>query len=79
MARVVRGGAFNNNQRNVRCSIRNRNNPDNMNNGLGFRVVLSILFNGWNCLTGTTSFQTEAKNSGAYSWLFNAFSLMNRH
>jgi formylglycine-generating enzyme required for sulfatase activity len=27
--RVLRGGAFNNNQRNVRCACRNRNNPNN--------------------------------------------------
>ena len=37
--RVVRGGAFNNNQRNVRCAYRNRNNPNNRNNNQGFRVV----------------------------------------
>jgi len=40
--RVVRGGSWNNNQRNARCAYRNRNNPDNWNNNLGFRVVVSI-------------------------------------
>ena len=44
--RVLRGGAFNNNDRNVRCAIRNRNNPDNRNRNIGFRVVLSTFFNG---------------------------------
>jgi hypothetical protein len=39
--RVLRGGSFNNNQRNVRCAYRNRNNPDNRNNNIGFRVVVS--------------------------------------
>jgi hypothetical protein len=39
--RVLRGGAFNNNDRNVRCAIRNRNNPNNRNNNIGFRVVAS--------------------------------------
>ena len=39
--RVVRGGSFNNNQRNVRAAIRNNNDPDNRNNNIGFRVVVS--------------------------------------
>lgn len=38
--RVVRGGAFNNNDRNVRCAIRNNNNPNNPNNNIGFRIVV---------------------------------------
>jgi hypothetical protein len=37
---VLRGGAFNNNERNVRCAYRNRNNPNNRNNNIGFRVVV---------------------------------------
>ena len=39
-ARVLRGGAFNNNERNVRCAYRNRNNPNNEWNNSGFRVVV---------------------------------------
>ncbi|MGB8645687.1 MAG: SUMF1/EgtB/PvdO family nonheme iron enzyme [Anaerolineae bacterium] len=42
--RVWRGGSFNNNQNNVRCAYRNRNNPDNLNNNMGFRVALSHVF-----------------------------------
>jgi len=42
--RVVRGGAFNNNDRNVRCAYRNNRNPHNRNNNNGFRVVFSTLF-----------------------------------
>jgi formylglycine-generating enzyme required for sulfatase activity len=38
--RVLRGGAFNNEDRNVRCAYRNRNNPNNRNNNIGFRVVV---------------------------------------
>ena len=38
---VLRGGAFNNNARNMRCAYRNRNNPNNRNNNVGFRVVLA--------------------------------------
>ena len=40
--RVVRGGSWNNNQRDARCAYRNRNTPDNWNNNLGVRVVVSI-------------------------------------
>jgi formylglycine-generating enzyme required for sulfatase activity len=39
--RVVRGGSFNNNARNVRCAVRNRNNPHNRNMNNGFRVVVA--------------------------------------
>ena len=45
--RVLRGGAFNNNQRNVRCAYRNRNNPNNTNNNNGFRVVVAHDFLCW--------------------------------
>jgi formylglycine-generating enzyme required for sulfatase activity len=36
--RVLRGGAFNNNRRNVRCAYRNRNDPNNHNRNMGFRA-----------------------------------------
>ena len=39
--RVLRGGSFNNNQRNVRCAYRNNNNPNNRNNNIGFRCVVA--------------------------------------
>jgi hypothetical protein len=42
--RVVRGGAFNNNRRNVRCAYRNRNNPHNVNRNQGFRPVVAHAF-----------------------------------
>jgi hypothetical protein len=41
---VLRGGAFNNEDRNVRCAYRNRNNPNNRNNNIGFRVVVVSRF-----------------------------------
>jgi len=41
----VRGGAWNNNRNNARCAYRNRNDPGNFNNNLGFRLVLSHIFN----------------------------------
>ena len=37
--RVIRGGSWNNKPRNVRSANRNRNNPDNRNNNLGFRLL----------------------------------------
>ncbi len=39
--RVVRGGSWNNNGRNMRSAIRNRNTPDNRNNNRGFRLALA--------------------------------------
>jgi hypothetical protein len=36
----VRGGSWNNTSDNARCAYRNRNQPENRNNNLGFRVVL---------------------------------------
>jgi formylglycine-generating enzyme required for sulfatase activity len=35
--RVNRGGSWSNNAANCRAANRNRNNPDNRNNNLGFR------------------------------------------
>lgn len=37
--RVGRGGSWNNNHGNARCSYRNRNHPNNRNNNNAFRVV----------------------------------------
>ena len=37
--RVIRGGSWNNNARNCRSAYRNRNEPDNRNNNLGFRCA----------------------------------------
>jgi hypothetical protein len=35
----LRGGSWNNNQINARAAYRNRNNPNNRNNNIGFRVL----------------------------------------
>ncbi len=37
--RVLRGGSWNNNARNVRSAQRNNNTPDNRNNNTGFRLA----------------------------------------
>ena len=44
--RVVRGGSFHNNQNDVRCAYRLRDDPDNGNLNVGFRVVASPFFSG---------------------------------
>ncbi|NIR48000.1 SUMF1/EgtB/PvdO family nonheme iron enzyme [candidate division KSB1 bacterium] len=36
---MLRGGSWNNNPNNMRCANRNRNNPTNRNNNIGFRCV----------------------------------------
>jgi hypothetical protein len=41
---VLRGGAWNNNRRNCRAAYRNRNDPANFNNNIGFRLVGSHVF-----------------------------------
>jgi hypothetical protein len=38
---VIRGGSWNNQPANLRSANRNRNNPDNRNNNLGFRLAQS--------------------------------------
>ena len=37
--RVIRGGSWNNKAQNVRSAYRNRNEPSNRNNNLGFRCA----------------------------------------
>ena len=39
VARVLRGGSWNNNPQNLRSANRNRNTPDNRNNNLGLRLA----------------------------------------
>lgn len=39
MRPVLRGGSWNNKPSNVRSANRNRNNADNRNNNIGFRLV----------------------------------------
>jgi iron(II)-dependent oxidoreductase len=38
--RVLRGGAFHANPRNVRCAYRHKVGPENQDNDVGFRVVV---------------------------------------
>ncbi|MCL4831438.1 MAG: SUMF1/EgtB/PvdO family nonheme iron enzyme [Caldilineaceae bacterium] len=61
IGRVLRGGSFNNNATNVRCANRNRNNPDNRNNNVGFRVVLPHGFPLQRLLSGLISISPAQK------------------
>ncbi|WP_236848953.1 hypothetical protein [Candidatus Thiodictyon syntrophicum] len=36
---MLRGGSWNNDGRNLRAAVRNRNAPDNRNNNLGLRLA----------------------------------------
>ncbi|MHC4861378.1 MAG: SUMF1/EgtB/PvdO family nonheme iron enzyme [Planctomycetota bacterium] len=40
--RVLRGGAWNNESTNLRCGIRNRNEPRNRNTNIGFRCASDL-------------------------------------
>lgn len=42
--RVLRGGAFGDDPRGVRCAYRSSSAPDGRGGGIGFRVVLSSFF-----------------------------------
>jgi len=67
--RVLRGGAFNNEDRNVRCAARNRNNPNNWNRNNGFRLVASHDFrDGRKCPVGGTLPGRGEKDGVARSW-----------
>jgi hypothetical protein len=65
---VLRGGAFNNNHRNVRCAYRNRNNPNNRNNNIGFRVAVLTCSGAEMAWRDAKSFRVEAKHGRACSW-----------
>jgi len=70
---VLRGGAFNNNRRNVRCAYRNRNNPNNHWNNNGFRVVVVHDFPILPEMPGGVGFPAEALkiDGAACSWPYS--------
>lgn len=59
---MLRGGAFNNNQNNVRCAYRNNNHPNNHNNTVGFRVVVHTPIRTPELRGGLVAFSAEAKD-----------------
>ena len=66
---MLRGGAYNNNPRNVRCAYRNRNNPEDRNDNIGFRLVASTLSAPpeMRRVPPRDGCAAEAENGGAYS------------
>jgi len=65
VARVLRGGAYNNEDSNLRCAYRNNNNPNNRNDNIGFRVV---------CVASHAS-QLKSEQACLYAQVRNAFHL----
>ncbi|RLT41136.1 MAG: hypothetical protein DWI57_07395 [Chloroflexi bacterium] len=65
-AERVRGGSWGNNDNNVRCAYRNRNNPNNRNDNIGFR----LLAHGFHLriLRRPRLAQRESKAGAAASW-----------
>jgi len=63
--RVLRGGAFNNNENNVRCAVRNNNNPTNRNTNNGFRIVVSTPLRVLPEMSSGYGWPTEALRDGA--------------
>jgi formylglycine-generating enzyme required for sulfatase activity len=53
--RVLRGGSWINNGRNVRSANRNDNDPGNRNDNDGFRLARARRKAGWPCLTRSPS------------------------
>ena len=42
VAKVLRGGSWNNNENSARATNRNNNNPDNQNDNIGFRCAVAV-------------------------------------
>jgi hypothetical protein len=62
---VVRGGSFNNNDHNARAANRNDNDPDNRNNNIGFRVVVSTFFFAPEAPAGTVACRPRRRMAGS--------------
>lgn len=56
--RVIRGGSWNSNARNVRAANRNANDPGNRNDNLGFRLARALKW-----ANGSASDQTWAAST----------------
>jgi hypothetical protein len=64
----VRGGAWNNNTRNLRVSYRNDNEPEERNDNLGFRCVRDE--ERWCCKLGARPCQSRGGGSAGRVLLF---------
>jgi Sulfatase-modifying factor enzyme 1 len=68
--RVLRGGSFWNRHQFVRCAYRNRNDPQNVNNNVGFRIVVAVRTSVVISIVrrGHRLFRAEVTDGGACSW-----------
>ena len=80
--RVLRGGAFWNNHQNVRCAYRNRNDPHNVNNNVGFRVVVRHTFRCQHCPAGSLHSSGPRRNMAepvpGRAWMYSGRAYSNR-
>ncbi len=65
MNRVNRGGSWNNNGQNLRSANRDRNNPTNRNNNLGFRLLRPSPLPGW--ISGRRTGARPEESASAFS------------
>ena len=70
--RLLRGGSWNNNPRNCRSAIRNRNQSANRNNNIGFRVACVaasaplVRVGRWEFTEGTRGVQPGSSDGGDF-------------
>jgi len=65
---VIRGGSWNNQGANCTASNRNRNEPDNSNNNLGFRLLAAPQFVPLCASIGTDRFPVLLLKEGGTKW-----------
>jgi hypothetical protein len=64
---MLRGGSYINNARNCRSAYRNNNDARNINNNVGFRVVVSASAPDWQNRTEVISAERPDRESSARS------------
>jgi len=74
MSLALRGGSWNNDEDNLRCSARNNNHPDNHNDNMGFRVVFPQ-----SCTTGLRTNAGPLRSPGSFTVHDMTFLLLGRY
>jgi hypothetical protein len=64
---MLRGGSYNNNARNCRSAYRNNNDARNLNDNVGFRVVVSASTPDWQSRTEEISAERPDRESSGRS------------
>ena len=65
---MIRGGSWRNNARNCRSAYRNRNDPENRNNNLGFRLARSSADKVKLCQTEPAAFRAASCAAKTRPW-----------